>query len=41
MAGKWDSRNTAKLLELFAVNLDAYAESDSRHRLNRNSLRGS
>ena len=52
MAGEWESRDTAKLLELFAVNLDAYAESDSRHglarfmtrvrhRLNRNSLRGS
>ena len=41
MAGEWESRDTAKPLELFAVNLDAYAESDSRHRLNRNSLRGS
>ena len=52
MAGEWESRDTAKLLELFAVNLDAYSESDSRHRLaqvmaamrhrlNRNSLRGS
>ena len=52
MAGEWESRDTARLLELFAVNLDAYAESDSRHRLaqtmaamrhrlNGNSLRGS
>jgi len=52
MAGEWESRDPAVLLELFAVNLDAYAESDSRHglarfmarvrhRLNRNSLRGS
>ena len=52
MTGEWESRDTAALLELFAVNLDAYAESDSRHRLaqvmatirhrlNRNSLRGS
>lgn len=52
MASEWESRDTARLLELFAVNLDAYAESDSRHRLsqtmaamrhrlNRNSLPGS
>ena len=52
MAGEWQSRDTATLLELFALNLDAYAASDSRHRLaqamaairhrlNRNSLRGS
>lgn len=52
MAGEWTSRDTATLLELFALNLDAYDASDSRHRLsqamtamrhrlNRNSLRGS
>jgi cyclopropane-fatty-acyl-phospholipid synthase len=52
MAGEWESRDPALLLELFALNLDAYTESGSRHglaqfmasvrhRLNRNSLRGS
>ncbi|MGV6857818.1 MAG: class I SAM-dependent methyltransferase [bacterium] len=52
MAGEWTSRQPAKLLELFAHNLDAYADSNARHRLvkamtylrhrlNRNSLRGS
>ena len=52
MAGEWQSSDPAKLLELFALNLDAYAETEARHslsrimtsirhRLNRNSLRGS
>ena len=49
MAGEWESGDPARLLELFALNLDAYAETDARHglaqvlarmrhRLNRNSL---
>jgi cyclopropane-fatty-acyl-phospholipid synthase len=52
MAGEWDSDDPARLLELFSLNLDAYAETDARHslarllarlrhRLNRNSRRGS
>ena len=52
IAGDWTSPNLAALLELLAVNLDVYAESDTRHPLtratvrmqhwlNRNSRRGS
>ncbi|MGB5570576.1 MAG: class I SAM-dependent methyltransferase, partial [Sedimenticolaceae bacterium] len=52
MAGEWDSDDPTKLLELFSLNLDAYAETEARHslaralarlrhRLNRNSPRGS
>ena len=52
MAGEWDSNDPTKLLELFSLNLDAYAETEARHslaralarlrhRLNRNSPRGS
>ena len=52
MAGEWESGDPAKLLELFALNLDAYAETEARnglaqalagmrHRLNHNSVRGS
>jgi cyclopropane-fatty-acyl-phospholipid synthase len=52
MAGEWESGDPARLLELFALNLDAYGETEARHglaqvlagmrhRLNRNSLRGS
>jgi len=33
VAGDWTSEDPASLLELLALNLDAYARSDSRHRL--------
>ncbi len=33
VAGDWTSEDPARLLELLAVNLDAYAASESRHRL--------
>ena len=50
--GEWGSEHPARLLELFAINLDAYAETESRHVLaqamvgirhwlNRNNRRGS
>jgi len=52
MAGDWDSPDLAQLMEFLAVNLDAYRDSDARHRLvqafvslrhrwNRNSRTGS
>jgi cyclopropane-fatty-acyl-phospholipid synthase len=52
MAGDWDSEDPARLIELFALNIDAYAGSQARprlaqvlvglqHRLRRNSRRGS
>ncbi len=52
IAGDWDSEDPAALLELFALNIDAFRESSARHRLaqarlglqhrlRRNSRRGS
>jgi cyclopropane-fatty-acyl-phospholipid synthase len=52
IAGDWDSSQPARLLEVLARNLDAFAQADSRHplmrlmvrlqhRLNRNSRSGS
>jgi len=40
MAGEWDSPDPARLLELLAVNLEAYAVSESRHPVVRGLVAG-